>query len=68
MNTVTIPKEQYERMKQQSSLYEKIFKNVSGDNFGVEIYTPERMEEFKKEDQIDPETRSKAEQLLKSLK
>ena len=68
MDTITIPKEKYEFMKQQSSLYEKLFKNVTGDDFGVEIYTPSRIEEFEKEDQIDSETRSKAEKLLASMK
>lgn len=65
MDTITIPKEKYEIMRRRISLYERIFKKFDQD-FGVEIYTPERIEEFGREDELGEPTRSRVKQTFGS--
>jgi len=67
MDTVTIPKNQYEILKQQATLYEKIFKRSEATDAGIEIYTPERIREFEQADELDLETRERIENLLRTL-
>lgn len=67
MDTITIPKEQYEMLKQQAALYEKIFKRSKEMDLDVEMYTPERIKEFEQADELDSETRERVEKFLRTL-
>ena len=66
MATVTLQKTEYENLKKKASLYEKVFRFVSRQNFGIEAYSDKRISEFRKEDSLDAKTRQKLEKLLKS--
>ena len=67
MNTVTLPKTEYESLKKKASLYEKVFRFISRQNFGIESYSDKQVREFMKEDRLDVKTREKLEKLLKSF-
>ena len=66
MSTVTLPKTEYENLKKKASLYEKIFRFVSSQSFGIDSYSDKRIKEFMQEDRVDRKTRQKLEKLLKS--
>ena len=66
MNTVTLQKTEYEDLKKKASLYEKVFRFISKQSFGIESYSDKRVREFTKEDRLDAKTRQKLEKLLKS--
>ena len=65
MNTVTLPRTEYEDLKKKASLYGKVFRFISRQNFGVEMYADGRVKEFMKEDRVDQKTRAKLEKLLR---
>ena len=66
MSTVTLQKTEYEDLKKKASLYEKVFRFISKQNFGIESYSDKRVKELMKEDRIDAKTRQKLEKLLRS--
>ncbi|HEX9722635.1 MAG TPA: hypothetical protein VGA53_05255 [Candidatus Paceibacterota bacterium] len=66
MNTVTLQKTESEDLKKKASLYEKVFRFISRQSFGIESYSDKQIKEFKKEDRLDSKTRQKLERLLKS--
>lgn len=57
MDTVTIPKVQYQQLKRKASLYEVIFKFLPEKVFGIENYSSARIREFLNEDKVDTETK-----------
>lgn len=67
METVTLSKKKYTTLKQQASLYEKIFKFIPVKLFKTENYTEQRIKEFKQQDQVDKVTRARVSEFLKSL-
>ena len=66
MNIVTLQKTEYEDLKKKASLYEKVFRFISRQNFGIEAYSDRRVKEFTREDRLDRKTRQKLAKLLKS--
>jgi len=66
MNTVTLQKTAYEDLKKKASLYEKVFRFISRQSFGMESYSDKQVKELMKEDRLDSATRLKLEKLLKS--
>ena len=67
METITLPKIEYEIIEKKASLYEKIFRFLPQKFFGTELYSDIRIEEFLKEDKINQKTKNRLDKLLKSL-
>jgi len=67
METITLSKTKYEILKKQASLYEEIFRYLPEKIFGIETYSKKRIKEFLREDKLDKKTRSRLQELLKSL-
>jgi hypothetical protein len=64
METVTIPKVQYQKLKNEASLYEKLFKFLPERVFGVENYSSVRIRDFLSEDKVDKKTKQAIEKLI----
>jgi len=67
METISIPKNKYEILKKQASLYKEIFRFLPERFFGIEIYSRKRLKEFQKEDRLNKKTRNRLQRILKSL-
>jgi len=65
MNTVTLPKSEYNLLKKRASLYEAVLKNLPEGKWGVKEYNEEQIKEFMKVDRISAKTQSRLKQLLK---
>ena len=64
MQTVTLPKTEYQTLKKKASLYEAVFKLVT---IEIEKYSKDRIKQFKKEDRVDKQTRNKIKRILQSI-
>ena len=64
MTVVTVPKKEYEDLRQKASLYEVLLRSAPDKVFGIEMYSKARLREFLKEDRVDRKTREKIMQRL----
>ena len=65
MNTVTITKKEYETLRAESDLYQMLIRKVPVKKWGIEIYAPDRIREFAREDKINQKTAVRIRKVLK---
>lgn len=66
MRSVSVAKGQYEMLKQKASLYDAFLKSSPESICGVESYTPPRIQEFLKADQLDKSLAKRLKRIFKS--
>ena len=68
MVTVTLPKTKYDILKKRASLYEAMLRFLPERKWGIEEYSPKRIQEFLREDRLDKATRVRLKKALATLK
>ena len=66
MNTITIPKSEYEELQTLAELYQTLLRRLPKKEWGIETYSPSRLREFLKEDRLDSGLSSQIRKALKS--
>ncbi len=66
MKCVNVAKDQYEVLKQKASLYDAFLKSSPERICGIESYTPQRIKEFLRWDQLDKSTAKRLKHIFKS--
>ena len=63
MNTITLPKNEYEDLRIQADLYEIVLRRLPEVRWGIETYSPKRIREFSREDLLDRKTRARVQKM-----